>query len=64
MTDRDEIGAAVVYGWDGGKARAFEALRPYVRHLNGCPATPRSEPRDETCECGLREVWRIRETAS
>lgn len=58
-----KLAEAVAYGWDGGKARAFEALRPYVRHGNGCATTPNAEPRDETCSCGLRQVWRMRETA-
>lgn len=62
--DRDiTIDAAIAYGWDGGKARAFEALLPYVRHLPGCRTTPNADPHDNTCDCGLRDVWRIRETA-
>jgi hypothetical protein len=58
----NEITDAIVYGWDGGKMRALEALRPYVRHLEGCWADPWAEPDHAPCNCGLRLAWRIRET--
>ena len=64
MTDRDfERADAIAYGWDGGKTRALTALRPYVRHIGNCGAIDSDDPRDERCICGLRSVWRIRETA-
>ena len=55
------ISDAIVYGWDGGKARAFEALRPYVHHVAPCE-DEHADPWDERCVCGLRLAWRIRET--
>ncbi len=58
-----EISEAIAYGWDGGKARAFEALLPYVHHLEGCWAGKDAAPTNDRCNCGLRSVWRIRETA-
>jgi hypothetical protein len=60
-----KIADAIAYGWDGGKARALVALRPYVRHIARLQrrTTPNAVPRDERCSCGLRQVWRIRETA-
>jgi hypothetical protein len=58
------IADAIASGWDGGKARALSALRPYVRHLEHCAASEDDDPRVDHCDCGLRQVWRIRETAS
>lgn len=57
-----KIADAIAYGWDGGKARAFEALRPFVRHLATCWAGEDAEPQHTRCNCGLRSAWRIRET--
>jgi hypothetical protein len=57
-----KIADAIAYGWDGGKARALVALRPYVRHIAPCK-DEHAKPWDERCSCGLRQVWRIRETA-
>lgn len=57
-----ELSDAIAYGWDAGKERAFQALLPYVRHHNGCGAVGCDDPRDDRCSCGLRRVWRIRET--
>jgi len=59
---RREINDAIVYGWDGGTARAFAALRPYVRHLDACEIDGGGNPQDDRCTCGLRLAWRIRET--
>lgn len=58
----DELSEAIAYGWDGGKARAFAALLPYVSHLPLCFLAADDEPNDPDCTCGLRSVWRIRET--
>ena len=61
-TGTQRINEAIVYGWDGGKARAFTALRPYLRHLGGCWAGENAEPTNSACNCGLRLAYRIRET--
>lgn len=63
MSDQGmRIADAIASGWDGGKARAFTALLPYVRHIGNCGAGESTDPTDDRCICGLRQVWRIRET--
>lgn len=54
-----KIANAIAYGWEGGKARAFAALRPYVRHLAECTVSESGTPTDDRCSCGLRLAWRI-----
>lgn len=62
-TDDVEIASAVMYGWDNGGALARQELRPYIHHLDGCWAGEDAEPQNSRCNCGLRRVWRIQETA-